>query len=228
MTMESPAGRRGRSALRLPRVLRQFGLVLAATALAVAMPADATAYKWVDDRGQVHYTDQPPPGVQYEIVAMPKPAATQPPPPAVATPPLPPARPETAAGPAPVTAADEATDDGACVDALYQITLLRERRPVFKQAADRSRRYLEDAARPAELRRLEAARDASCSSDPEVLKSQEARARRPMVALSRNRAEARVPTCGSATGPGSVAGAALRYSRSWDGRRCSSRAAPRR
>ena len=77
MTMQSPAGSRERRALQLPRVPRHLVFALAATALAFALPADATTYKWVDDWGQVHYTDQPPPGVQYEIVAMPKPASTR-------------------------------------------------------------------------------------------------------------------------------------------------------
>ena len=183
--------RRQTSTPRLPLVRRRLFLILAATAFAIAPPAEATTYKWNDDRGQVHYSDQPPPGVQYEIVAMPKPVAIPTPSPAVATPPPPAAQPLPKAGPTPVIAEDDLTKDGACVDALYQIALLRERQPIFRQAADGSRLYLEDSARPAELRRLEAVRDTSCSSDPEMFKSQEARARRLMVALSRNCAEAR-------------------------------------
>jgi hypothetical protein len=37
-----------------------FNLLLAAL-LAVALPAQARLYKWVDDKGQVQYTDTPPP-----------------------------------------------------------------------------------------------------------------------------------------------------------------------
>jgi len=86
---------------------------------------------------------------------------------------------------------DAAAQDRACVDALYQITLLNERRPVFKQAADGSRRYIEDAERPAELARLLGVRDQSCSDDPTTRRSQEQGADQLMFAMSPGCAEAR-------------------------------------
>jgi len=84
-----------------------------------------------------------------------------------------------------------AAQDRACVDALYQITLLNERRPVFKQAADGSRRYIEDSERPAELARLQRVRDQTCSDDPTTRRSQEQGAGQLMFAMSPGCADAR-------------------------------------
>jgi hypothetical protein len=81
--------------------------------------------------------------------------------------------------------------DSDCVDALYQVAVLEQQRPVFKQATDGTRRYLDDADRPAELARLRALRDANCSDDPETRESQQQRAEELMAALSRQCAEAR-------------------------------------
>lgn len=166
------------------------GLAAWLAALAVPM-AHADTYKWVDKQGQVHYSDTPPVGVHYEVIAAPRaPAAA----PAAAAPstatPLPataePARPAPSA-----LVVDDAAGDRACVDALYQITLLNQRQPVFKQAADGSRRYVEDAERPAEIARLQGVRDQNCSDDPTSQRSQAQRAGQLMVAMSPGCAEAR-------------------------------------
>jgi len=166
------------------------GLVGALVALAIPM-AQADTYKWVDKQGQVHYSDTPPVGVRYEVVATPRAPAAAP----VAAAPssvTPPAAPAVPARPAPATpVVDDAARDRACVDALYQITLLNQRQPVFKQAADGSRRYIEDAERPAEIARLQGVRDQNCSDDPDSQRSQVQRAGQLMTAMSPRCAEAR-------------------------------------
>jgi hypothetical protein len=152
-------------------------------ALALAPCALATTYKWVDEHGQVHYTDTPPAGIAYEIVAPPHPPPAPPPPaamPATVTP--------EAAGPQQVPAAEPvatpAPDDGKCVDALYQIELLGEKRRAFRPGPDDTRIYIEDRDRPSEIERLSRERDANCSSDPELRQSQQLRADQLMQTLS--------------------------------------------
>ncbi len=172
-----------------------ISIALLAVLIAITSPVDAaTTYKWVDKNGQVHLSDTPPQGVPYEVIVTPShPApASATPPPAPVTPiqePLPTPK------PAKTTNADSALEDArrdqACVDALYQVALLTEKRPVFKQAADGTRQYLDDAARPAELKRLEDIRDATCSEDAATRKAQERRADELMIALSPGCAEAR-------------------------------------
>lgn len=180
-------------ARRPPHDLAPFGRGMLAALLLITLPAaDAATYKWVDEQGQVHYSDSPPQGVAYEVVAAPAvPSAV--PPPRAATQAPPPPRPAPAPpGATPArSAAESAATDRTCVDALYQITLLNQQRPVFIQAASGSRRYLDDADRPAELERLQRTRDESCSDDPGTRNSQEQRAGELMVALSRRCAEAR-------------------------------------
>jgi hypothetical protein len=185
-----PAIRWSGPRLRFGAFPRGIGLVALLVGLAIPI-AGADTYKWVDKQGQVHFTDTPPAGVPYEVTAAPRaPAAPLParPPSSATLPSVPaaPARPEPTA-----PAVDAAAQDRACVDALYQITLLNERRPVFKQAADGSRRYIEDAERPAELARLLGMRDQSCSDDPTTRRSQAQRADQLMFAMSPGCAEAR-------------------------------------
>ena len=168
------------------------GVGLLALLLGLVPPGtEADTYKWVDRQGQVHYSDTPPVDVPYEIIGTPgRPASLPPTPgPTGAAPPRPATEPPKAA-PA-ESPADAAARDRACVDALYQVALLNQQRPVFRQAPDGSRRYLEDAARPAELERLLGVRDANCSDDPGTRRSQEQRAEELMMALSRRCAEAR-------------------------------------
>ena len=176
--------------LRLGGFPRGVGLVALLVGLAIPV-ADADTYRWIDKQGQVHYTDTPPVGVPYEVIAAPR-APTAPLParvPSTATPPPTSAAP---ARPAPTAqVADPAAQDRACVDALYQITLLNQRQPVFKQAADGSRRYIEDAERPPELTRLQRVRDETCGDDPTTRRSQEQRADELMMAMSPRCAEAR-------------------------------------
>ena len=176
--------------LRFGTFGRGAGLITLLVGLAIPV-ADADTYKWVDKQGQVHYTDSPPAGVPYDVIAAPRaPAAPVPArAPSTSTPIRTEAEPAEPVPTAPVV--DAAAQDRACVDALYQVTLLNQRRPVFKQAADGSRRYIEDAERPAELARLQRVRDQACSDDPATRRPQEQRADQLMIALSRRCAEAR-------------------------------------
>jgi len=176
--------------LRFGAFGRGVGLIALLVGLAIPV-ADADTYKWVDKQGQVHYTDTPPAGVPYEVIAAPSAPATPLPAraPSTATPPPIAAAPAKPAPTAPVL--DAAAQDRACVDALFQITLLNQRQPVFKQAADGSRRYIEDSERPAELARLQRVRDQTCSDDPTTRRSQEQRADQLMIAMSPRCAEAR-------------------------------------
>lgn len=176
--------------LRFDAFARGVGLI--ALLVGVATPvADANTYKWVDEQGQVHYTDTPPAGVPYEVITAPRAPAAPPSARAPSTA-MPLAAPAAPASPAPTgPVVDAAAQDHTCVDALYQITLLNQRQPVFKQFADGSRRYIEDAERPAELARLQQVRDQACSDDPATLESQEQRAGQLMRAMSPRCAEAR-------------------------------------
>jgi hypothetical protein len=162
-------------------------LLLAFVALAAIPPAGAAdTYKWVDAAGQVHYSDTPPVGVPYEVIRTQShgPAAPAEPPSA------PPASvgdaspsPARHQPPAAVDANGPARDQ-ACVDALYQVELLGQKRRAFRPGPGGTRTYLEDAARPAELDRLGRQRDANCSDDPETRRSQERRAGELAVTLS--------------------------------------------
>jgi hypothetical protein len=162
-------------------------LLCALLALCAAPCFAATTYKWVDERGQVHYSDSPPEGVAYEVVQGPSRASVIPPPaaaPAVA------AQAEAVSAPAevPQRATPPATirfaDDRKCVDALYQIKLLNEKRRAFKRGPGDTRIYIDDADRPAEIERLIRERDENCSDDPETRMSQVRRADQLMESLS--------------------------------------------
>ena len=123
-----------------------FGIVVVAVVLAInSSGIDATTYKWVDKEGQVHLSDVPPRGVPYEAIETPsRPAPSPPPAPTVPVPP-----PHTAAEPPRATTArlpaEDAARDSACVDALYQVALLKPTRP----AATTSRRESRRSAAPA-------------------------------------------------------------------------------
>ena len=162
---------------------RDCGLSLL-LALAIAPCAVATTYKWVDERGQAHYSDTPPSGVTYQIVPDPH-HVPAPPPPAAAQAP---AVPASAAPPQPTPTAEPAVsppaDDGKCVDALYQIALLGEKRRAFKPGPNETRMYIEDRDRPAEIERLSRQRDENCSDEQATRMSQQRRAAELMQTLS--------------------------------------------
>jgi len=157
--------------------------------LSLVLPAPGlagTTYKWVDERGHVHFSDTPPAKTPYETVETP-PAQSMSPPTQVA----PEAPPGPGAPPTAPQAANGAQADDRCVDALYQIALLDMHRRVFKPGPDGERRYLENDDRPAEVARLSRLRDENCSSTPELRASQETRAHVLMRALSPGCADAR-------------------------------------
>lgn len=149
-----------------------------------------TTFKWVDERGQVHYTDTPPPaGTAYEVVAAPhSPPPVEQAPPAVTAeampvvPPPSPAVPEVAAA---------ARDEGRCVDALYQLQVLAGDWRVYKPGPGDDRSYLHDRDRPAEIERLARERDDNCSEAPAVLGAQRRRADELFQALGPECREAR-------------------------------------
>jgi Uncharacterized protein conserved in bacteria (DUF2059) len=103
-------------------VRRRRPLLALAIVLAVATPALAQPYRWVDDRGNVHYSDRPPespppslenmnPAARYRRMNTarerpePAPPAARPPAPSVASPaPAPPGRPMPTVAPPPAAA----------------------------------------------------------------------------------------------------------------------------
>ena len=162
-----------------------IGLSFVLSLVPAAPGLAGTTYKWVDERGHVHFSDTPPAKTPYETVeTAPAQSMAAPAPRVPETPTVP------AAPPAAPQAANEAQADGRCVDALYQIALLHMQRRVFKPGPDGERRYLENDDRPAEVARL-SRRDENCSANPELRASQEARAHVLMRALSRGCADAR-------------------------------------
>ena len=148
-----------------------------ALALAFLVPLlMGTTYKWVDARGQVHFTDTPPPaGTTYEIVAAPH-APPAPPPAQAAVQSVPAAAAEAPPQTVPDVAANATRDDLRCVDALFQLQVLAGDWKVYKAGPGDERHYLADRDRPAEIEHLRRERDASCSEDPETLASQKRRA----------------------------------------------------
>jgi hypothetical protein len=84
-----------------------------------------------------------------------------------------------------------AHDDARCVDALFQLQVLRGDWKVYKAGPGDERLYLADRDRPAEIARLTSELDAVCSDDPETLASQQKRAADLFQAMSPDCREAR-------------------------------------
>lgn len=154
-------------------------------------------YKWVDEQGQVHFTDSPPPaGTAYEVVTTTRatsaspPAQTAPTPGTAVTEAMPAAAAEPQS-PAVADAAGASRDDARCVDALFQLEVLAGDWKVYKAGPGDIRTYLNDRDRPAEIKRLSHERDANCSEEPGLLASQEQRAGALFQALSPGCREAR-------------------------------------
>lgn len=87
--------------------------------------------------------------------------------------------------------ASETSDDAACVDALYQLEVLRLGTRVFKPGPGDERNYLHDRDRPAEVERLERLAEQDCSTDPARRQAQAASASKLVVALGPDCAAAR-------------------------------------
>jgi hypothetical protein len=97
-----------------------------------------------------------------------------------------------AAGPSHASApAADAGSDSACVDALYQLEVLRLGTRVFKPGPGDERTYLNDRDRPAEVERLTELAERTCSTDPAQRQAQAARADELVVALGPDCAAAR-------------------------------------
>src|SRR4051812_28933475 len=68
----------GTASMRESRSKRtvQWAVVIAIAFAGTSLPAAATMYKWVDEKGQTIYSDQPPPpSIKSEIVKPPPPPA---------------------------------------------------------------------------------------------------------------------------------------------------------
>jgi Domain of unknown function (DUF4124) len=156
-----------------------------------------TTYRWVDPRGQVHFSDSPPPtGTAYEVVVPSRSPSVTPTAPSASQPAhaAREASPAAATEPSSRRAADtasESPDDVRCVDALFQLEVLAGDWKVYKPGPGNDRAYLHDRDRPAEVARLSNERDANCSDDPGVLASQNRRASGLFEALSPGCREAR-------------------------------------
>jgi len=85
----------------------------------------------------------------------------------------------------------DAASDAVCVDALYQLEVLRLGTRVFKPGPGDERSYLHDRDRPAEVARLTGQAEQNCSTDPAQRQAQAARANELVVALSPDCAAAR-------------------------------------
>lgn len=81
--------------------------------------------------------------------------------------------------------------DEACVDALYQLEVLRLGTRVFKPGPGDERNYLHDRDRPAEVERLTQLAEQQCSTDPAQRQAQDERAGELVIALSPDCAAAR-------------------------------------
>jgi type IV secretory pathway VirB10-like protein len=92
--------------LAMSRITTLLLLLLGVTFAVAAPCGERTLYRWVDENGTVHITDQKPPGVDVEIMSVPGGAATR-------TPPAPPAAPAPTAAPTPAPEVASRPDEAA-------------------------------------------------------------------------------------------------------------------
>jgi hypothetical protein len=90
-----------------------------------------------------------------------------------------------------LAAGPSVASDEACVDALYQLEVLRLGTRVFKPGPGDERVYLHDRDRPAEVEQLTQLAERNCSADPTQRQAQAERASELVVALSPDCAAAR-------------------------------------
>ena len=146
-------------------------------------------YKWVDDQGKVHYSDQPPPGRETQVVPLaPGPTAEQQ---AQAEQRLR-AIQESAQREASAREAERvhemqqqtaqqsqavaaAVAARVCADARVQRTTLDLQVPVYRRVPGGERIYLADSDRPAEKKSLDEAIARYCSDDPAAAAAQRQR-----------------------------------------------------
>lgn len=163
----------------------------------VAGIASAQVYRWVDEEGGVHFGDRPPESAKPEEVILPKGPSEE----------------ETraaqeefretvesrrhaesaegaVAGAVDVKAGEEGQAieeerDRKCVEALYQLEILKDTSRVFRMLPDGSRDYLDDARLPGEIERLESVKAENCSTDKAMESEQMARAEQLAISLGR-------------------------------------------
>jgi len=171
--------------------------LIAASLLVIAVAAAATQiYRWVDEKGNVHYGDQPPDESQAELVR----PGTQPPPATDPDEAVQRAHEQLEAGAArraserearaSATLAREAAraaSEQSCTDARTRLAILQEQRPVYRDDQGRlhvkwdrdtyagPREYLDDAARVTEVARAREAIGASCRDPDDAEEQQVAR-----------------------------------------------------
>ena len=176
--------------------VKKLRLLLLVGAL-IAPIALGQIYKWVDEEGEVHFGDCPPEECVFEELSLPEGPSDE----------------EIKAAQEELSrtldsrrvreaeAAKKKETDSLeiqreeeleaerfrqCVEAIYQLELLNQKRPIFKLSADRARLYLEDEDRPNEISRLTILRDEYCSTDPGARNRQLERAQEIGIALSRS------------------------------------------
>lgn len=149
---------------------RPLWFALAAlVAVAVAAPAGADVYKWMDPSGNVHYTDRPPPndakllsvepgGGTHSQHAAPAPAPAPAAAPANGAVPVPPPTPQEAARLKKGVDADLAsTHEAQCKSAQERYQKYINSRRIFREGANNERVYLSDAE--ADTERVNARRE---------------------------------------------------------------------
>jgi len=154
--------------------------------LLVALFAGAQVYKWVDEKGQVHFGDCPPADCEKEEMALPKGPSDE--------------EVEAAQEELRETLESRKSSDQAqqeqqreawseeyagdlresekfkrCVEARYQLTVLERRGRAFRLDRNWTRIYLEDEDRPAEMSRLKKRVKDHCDTAAESVKQQNIR-----------------------------------------------------
>ena len=154
--------------------------------LLVALFAGAQVYKWVDEKGQVHFGDCPPADCEMEEMALPQGPSDEE---------IEAAQEELRKTLESRKSSDEAQQEQQrkdwseeyagdlresenfkrCVEARYQLTVLERRGRAFKLDRNWTRIYLEDEDRPAEISRLKKRIKTHCGTAAESVKKQNIR-----------------------------------------------------
>ena len=170
--------------------------------MSFASHALAEIYKWVDEQGVTHYGDCPPTDCVYEEIELPKgPSEEEIEAAEERTREVLEARKAREAAEK-IRRESESLEEQQqeqvrierqkkCVEAIYQLDLLNQKRRVFKQQPDGSRLYLENEERTAEISRITALKDQFCSTHPGDQKEELELAQEMSFALSRRCAAGR-------------------------------------
>ena len=154
--------------------------------LLVALFAGAQVYKWVDEKGQVHFGDCPPADCEMEEMALPQGPSDEE---------IEAAQEELRKTLESRKSSDEAQQEQQrkdwseeyagdlresenfkrCVEARYQVAVLERRGRAFKLDRNWTRIYLEDEDRPAEISRLKKRIKTHCGTAAESVKKQNIR-----------------------------------------------------